>query len=161
MRYLPGMPEVEGSICNAAYNRAGCRTPMHWDHGPNAGLSTADPARLYLPVDDDPGRPTVAAQETDPTSTLNLVRRLITLRRATPALGSRASTRLLHESYPLAYVRAGTHLVVVNPRRDPATIAAAEVLDARPLLESGTRISGDSLTAEGFGFGIFELVRRS
>ena len=37
MRYVPGMPEVEGSICNPAYNRAGCRTPMQWDDGPNEG----------------------------------------------------------------------------------------------------------------------------
>jgi maltose alpha-D-glucosyltransferase/alpha-amylase len=28
MRYLPDMPDVEGAICNPAYNRAGCRTPM-------------------------------------------------------------------------------------------------------------------------------------
>jgi hypothetical protein len=67
MRYVPGMPEVEGSICNPAYNRAGCRTPMQWDDGPNAGFSTADPSRLYLPVDPDPTRPTVAAQERIPT----------------------------------------------------------------------------------------------
>ena len=42
MRYLPGLPDVEGAICNPAYNRAGCRTPMQWDDWPNAGFSTAD-----------------------------------------------------------------------------------------------------------------------
>ena len=57
MRYLPGLPDVEGSICNPAYNRSGCRTPMQWDAGPNAGFSTADPARLYLPIDPDPAAP--------------------------------------------------------------------------------------------------------
>ncbi len=72
MRYLPGMPDVEGAICNPGYNRAGCRTPMQWDDRPNAGFSSADPSRLYLPVDPDPQRPTVAAQEDDPSSTLNL-----------------------------------------------------------------------------------------
>src|SRR5204862_7588084 len=99
MRYLRGMPDVEGAVCNPAYNRAGCRTPMQWDDGPNAGFSTAEASRLYLPIDPDPARPTVAAQEPDPASTLNLVRRLVALRRATPALGGRATTRVLNEGY--------------------------------------------------------------
>ena len=57
MRYLPGTPDVEGAICNPSYNRAGCRTPMQWDDTPNAGFSTADQSRLYLPIDPDPARP--------------------------------------------------------------------------------------------------------
>ena len=69
------------------YNRAGARTPMQWDDGPNAGFSTAAADRLYLPVDPAPDRPTVAAQLADEGSLLHLVRRLIALRRSTPALG--------------------------------------------------------------------------
>ncbi|HKH56288.1 MAG TPA: hypothetical protein VKA58_12615, partial [Propionibacteriaceae bacterium] len=157
MRYVPGMPEVEGSICNPAYNRAGWRTPMQWDDGPNAGFSTADPSRLYLPVDPDPTRPTVAAQEQDPDSTLNLVKRLIALRRSTPALGSRVATRVLHEGYPFAYLRGETHLVVVNPQRDRATLSTGELSGAAPLLASGISVVGDTLTAEGFAYGIFAL----
>ncbi len=60
MRYLPGLPDVEGAICNPAYNRAGCRTPMQWDGGVNAGFSSAEADALYLPIDPDPDRPTVA-----------------------------------------------------------------------------------------------------
>jgi glycosidase len=157
MRYVPGMPEVEGSICNPAYNRAGCRTTMQWDDGRNAGFSTADPSRLYLPVDPDPTRPTVAAQEQDPNSTLNLVKRLIALRTSTPALGSRVATRVLHEGYPFAYLRGETHLVVVNPRRDPAALSTGELSGAAPLLASGISVVGDTLTAEGFAYGIFAL----
>ena len=44
--YLPGMPDVEGAVCNPSYNRAGCRTPMQWDDGPNAGFSSADKLSL-------------------------------------------------------------------------------------------------------------------
>jgi glycosidase len=157
MRYVPGMPEVEGSICNPAYNRAGCRTPMQWDDGPNAGFSTADPSRLYLPVDPDPTRPTVAAQEQDPNSTLNLVKRLIALRKSTPALGSRVAIRVLHEGYPFAYLRGETHLVVVNPQRDRGTLSTGELSGAAPLLASGISVVGDTLTAEGFAYGIFAL----
>jgi len=160
MRYLPGMPDVEGAVCNPAYNRAGGRTPMQWDDGPNAGFSTADPARLYLPIDPDPDRPTVASQEHDPGSTLNLVRRLVALRRSVPALGGRASTQVLHPGYPFTYVRGGTHLVVVNPRRAPATLAAPDATGATPVLTDGVSVTADTITAAGFGYGIFALGHR-
>ncbi len=164
MRYLRGMPDVEGAICNPAYNRAGCRTPMQWDDGPNAGFSSADPARLYLPVDPAPDRPTVAAQRDDPRSTLHLLRRLIALRKATPALGGRAGTRVVHDGYPFAYVRGDSHLVVVNPRRDAATVTVAGAAGARSLLAEGValdgeRLSGDAVTVAGFGYGVFALDR--
>jgi maltose alpha-D-glucosyltransferase/alpha-amylase len=51
MRYLPGLPDKEGSQCDMQA-RQGSRTPMQWEDGPNAGFSTA--ADLYLPVDIDP-----------------------------------------------------------------------------------------------------------
>jgi maltose alpha-D-glucosyltransferase/alpha-amylase len=160
MRYLPGLPDVEGSICNPSYNRSGCRTPMQWDDGPNAGFSTAEPSRLYLPIDPDPDRPTVAAQEGDPASTLTLVRRLVALRRATPALGTRASTRVVHEGYPFAYVRGESHLVVVNPRREPATLTVPEAAGATPVWTSGVDPTRDGLTVSGFGYGILTLAAR-
>ncbi|KUL25519.1 alpha-amylase family glycosyl hydrolase [Actinoplanes awajinensis] len=154
MRYLPGMPDVEGAVCNPAYNRAGCRTPMQWDAGPNAGFSTADASRLYLPVDPAADRPTVAAQDGDPASTLTLVRELLALRRATPALRTRASIRVVHEGYPFAYVRGESHLVVVNPRREPATMTAPEAAGATVLLGEGVEATADGLVVAGFGYGI-------
>jgi maltose alpha-D-glucosyltransferase/alpha-amylase len=154
MRYLPGMPDVEGAVCHPAYNRAGCRTPMQWDDSINAGFSAADPSTLYLPVDPDPHRPTVASQEQDLSSTLNLVRRLVALRRATPALGTRATTRVLHDGYPFAYCRGDSHVVVVNPRREPAVLSAPELAGAVPLLADGLTLVGDQLTLDGFGYAV-------
>ncbi len=161
MRYLPGMPDVEGAVCNPSYNRAGCRTPMQWDDGPNAGFSTADPDRLYLPVDPDPDRPTVAAQEDDPSSTLHLVRELIALRRRTPALQGRASIRVVHEDYPFAYVRDETHLVVVNPRREPADLDSAEAVGAAQVWGTGVTATDHGLALAGFGYGVLELPGRA
>ncbi|MET0419271.1 MAG: alpha-amylase family glycosyl hydrolase [Actinoplanes sp.] len=158
MRYLPGLPDVEGSICNPSYNRSGCRTPMQWDDGPNAGFSTGSPDRLYLPIDPDPGRPTVAAQEDDPASTLALVRQLAALRRATPALGGRASTRVVSEGYPFAYVRGESHLVVVNPRREAASLAVPEAVGATPVWTSGVEAMPGGLTVAGFGYGVLALA---
>ncbi len=126
---------------------------MQWDDGPKAGFSTADPGRLYLPIDPDPARPTVAAQEPDPGSTLHLVRRLVALRRATPALGGRAPTGCC-QGYPFAYLRDETHLVVVNPRREPAVLTADEVSAGRPRFSSGVSIDGDAVTVDGFGYAV-------
>lgn len=158
-RYLPGLPEVEGSICHPTYNRAGCRTPMQWDESANAGFSTAPADRLYLPIDPDPDRPTVAGQREDDASLLHLVRRLIGLRRATAALRPRAATQVLHAGYPLVYLRGGTHLVVVNPRSEPTRVELPDVASVRGLEVSGVTVEQGTVEAAGFGYGVFELQR--
>ena len=162
MRYLPDLPDHEGSVCFPGYNRAGCRTRMQWDDGPNAGFSTAPAHRLYLPQDPDPQRPTVAAQRDDPGSVLSLVRRLIRLRRSIPALGTRGGTEVLTRDYPFAYVRGGSHLVVVNPRREPALVEVAALRGAQPepVEVSGVAVAGGTISADGFGYGVFELSAR-
>ena len=157
LRYQPDLPDVEGSVCHPAYNRAGCRTPMQWDGTANAGFSTARAGALYLPIDPGADRPTVADQRADPGSTLHLVRRLIALRRATPALGGRAATTVLHDGYPLVYRRGDTHLVVVNPRRQPATVEIAGLGSVRALLSEGVSLRGGRIDASGFGYAVFEL----
>jgi alpha-glucosidase len=63
--------------------RDGCRTPMQWDSGPNAGFCP-NGVEPWLPIA-DPDR-NVANQRADPDSTLALYRRLLALRRASPAL---------------------------------------------------------------------------
>lgn len=158
MRYLPGLPEVEGSICNPGYNRSGCRTPMQWDDSPNAGFSTAAAEDLYLPIDPSDDRPTVSAQEQDPDSTLHLVRRLIALRRAVPALGGRASTTVLHEGYPFTWRRGDSHVVVVNPRREPADVEVDGLDGATVLLGHGVDVRPTGLRVDGFGYGVLELA---
>lgn len=157
MRYLPGLPNKEGSVCHPTYNRAGARTPMQWDDTPNAGFSTASAAQLYLPVDHDPGHPTMNAQIDDVSSTLHLVRRLIALRRSTPGLSPAAPIRVVSDGYPLVYTRGGTHLVVVNPRRAPARCVLPGLGVTRGLEVSGVQITDATITAEGFSYGVFEL----
>jgi glycosidase len=177
MRYIPGLPDKEGSEIEPGNNRAGSRTPMQWDGGQNAGFSTAPADRLYLPIDPDPGRPTVAAQRADEGSLLHEVRRLIALRRSRPALGTAGSVEVLHAGYPFVYLRGGDHLVVVNPRRDPArvTIAGPAGPDAgpegghdvgldvaggrpRPLAGRGVTVEGGEVGADGFAYGVFEIA---
>ena len=60
------------------------RSPMPWTRSdPNAGFSAAEP---WLPMVDDAGAWSVDAQRADPDSMLQLHRRLLALRRASPAL---------------------------------------------------------------------------
>jgi maltose alpha-D-glucosyltransferase/alpha-amylase len=156
-RYLPDLPDVEGSICHPTYNRAGCRTPMQWDTSANAGFSTAPADQLYLPVDPDPRRPDVATQRADEGSLLHLVRRLIALRRGTPALQPPATTEVLHVGYPFVYLRGGSHLVVVNPGAAPARATIADRRPARHLEVSGVSVEQGIVDCAGLGYGVFEL----
>jgi glycosidase len=160
MRYLPGLPDVEGSICYPGYNRAGCRTPMQWDDAlPNAGFSDAADEAIYLPQDPDPHRPTVAAQLADPGSLLHTVRRLLALRAATPALGVGSDQEVLVTDYPFSYIRGGSHLVVVNPRRDPAQALVPE-LGGRVVERiegSGVDVDRTRISAAGFGWAVCSL----
>lgn len=158
MRYVDDLPNVEGSeIFPGFYNRAGVRTPMQWNDSRNSGFSTAKLSQLYLPLDPNPERPTVAAQMDDPDSVLQLVRRLIHLRTSTPALSARGTTRVLNSTYPFTYLRSDTHLVVVNPRRDAADCNVGHVTVAAELVNSGVTLRDGRVNAAGFGYAVFEL----
>jgi alpha-glucosidase len=62
------------------------RTPMPWSSGPNAGFSPASPDDLWLPISAEHETINIEAQLADPDSSLNLFRRLIALRKESPAL---------------------------------------------------------------------------
>jgi maltose alpha-D-glucosyltransferase/alpha-amylase len=72
-------------------DRNGVRTPMQWSPDRNAGFSTADPQRLFLPpiMDSIYGYESVnvEAQSREPSSLLNWTRRLLAVRKAHLAFG--------------------------------------------------------------------------
>jgi maltose alpha-D-glucosyltransferase/alpha-amylase len=159
MRHVAGLPDTEGSVMRSGYNRAGARTPMQWDSSPNAGFSPAPAASLYLPIDPDPGRPTVAGQRADQNSLLHLVKDLIALRRAHPELGPGGSLEILSDAYPLAYLRSGRFLVIINPS-DRASVLPhdrPELADATAVRHTGVKLDQTTITAGPFSFGIFQL----
>jgi maltose alpha-D-glucosyltransferase/alpha-amylase len=124
MRTVWGLPSKEGS-----FDRAGVRTPMQWDVAPNAGFSNAPPHQLYLPIDPAEDRPTVQAQEGDPASLLNQMRKLIALRRSRVALQADAAFEVLYAErgrMPILYERrkGGERLIIaVNPTSQTATVS--------------------------------------
>ncbi|CAF0703750.1 Trehalose synthase [Candidatus Methylacidithermus pantelleriae] len=106
-------------------DRNGVRTPMQWSGETNAGFSTANPQKLYLPVVIDPEyhyqAVNVELQERNTSSLLWWVRRTIDMRKRLRAL-ARGSLRLVFVDNPkvLAFTREWEGqivLVVLNLSR--------------------------------------------
>jgi len=120
---VPGLPSKEGG-----YMRTEVRTPMQWSHEQNAGFSAADAGQLYLPVEAELDRRTVADQDQDPESLLNAVRTLAQLRLAHPALGNRSAYEVVYARpgrYPFAFMRQGGGeriVVAINPADRPVEV---------------------------------------
>ena len=110
MRYQE-IPTKEGG-----YFRTGSRTPMQWDQGANLGFSSGKKEDLYLPVDESEDAPTVAAQEADPSSLLNTVRRILALRHEYEDLQADGSFEVIcsEPGRPFVY-RRGALVLAVNP----------------------------------------------
>jgi maltose alpha-D-glucosyltransferase/alpha-amylase len=94
---LPGTPVIyygdEIGMGDNFYlgDRNGVRTPMQWSSDRNAGFSTTNPQKLYLPVNIDPEyhfeTRNVEAQQNNPNSLLWWMRRLLRLRKQHAAFG--------------------------------------------------------------------------
>ncbi len=124
-------------------DRDGVRTPMQWSIDRNAGFSKADPAKLYNPIIMDPvygyQAINVEAQERNPASMLQFMKRLIALRRQYKAFG-RGSMEFLHpvNRKILAYIRRHKReiiLCVVNLSRfvQPVELDLREFKDMIPM----------------------------
>ena len=128
---LPGTPVLyygdEIGMGDNIYlgDRNGVRTPMQWSGDRNAGFSSGNSQRLYLPVILDPEyhyeSVNVEAQEANPQSLLNWMKRLIRLRKRFQAFG-RGTIEFVHPENRkvLAFVRQYREeriLVVANLSR--------------------------------------------
>jgi len=169
MGYVRGLVSKEGG-----YNRTGSRTPMQWTSGRNAGFSTAPSRDLYLPIDPAKNRPTVEAQEKDPSSLLHHIRRLASLRREHPALAGDGDFEAVYAEknrYPFIYQRklGGERiLVAINPSDRPVskTIRIENpVSDWTEMMVSGAKIeltgSNMRVRMEGVSYGVFSLGHES
>jgi maltose alpha-D-glucosyltransferase/alpha-amylase len=154
-------------------DRDGVRTPMQWSPDRNGGFSRADPARLFLPAIQDPiygfAGVNVEAQLANPSSLLNWMRRMISVRRAHPAFG-RGTLRFLYPSNRkvLAYLREWDDdrlLCIVNVSRAPQAVELdlSEFRGANPIeLTAGSIFPPVGqlpylLTLPSYGFFWFKL----
>jgi len=117
-------------------DRDGVRTPMQWGPDRNAGFSTVDPQRLYLPPIMDPlygfQSVNVEAQTREPTSLLNWMRRMLSARKTYKAFGRGT----------LAFLRPGNRKILAYLREygDEAILCVANLArSAQPVeLDLGT-----------------------
>ncbi len=155
---LPGSPVIYyGDEIGMGDNiwledRDGVRTPMQWSAAPNAGFSSADPARLYCPVIDDDTygyrRLNADAQRAASGSLLNRMREMVRIRKAHLAFG-RGEIHFLEPANQsiLAYLRSyadETVLVVNNLSSDAQAIELELVpwIGAEPVdLFTGERLA--------------------
>ncbi|MEN6357102.1 MAG: alpha-amylase family glycosyl hydrolase [Armatimonadota bacterium] len=165
MRYLSGLPSKEGG-----FHRTGARTPMQWSAEANAGFSTADPSKLYLPVDPSPDAPNVADQQGKPDSLLETVRALIKLRKDNPALcadGEFSPVYWEPNGYPFVFLRTlngERMLVAFNPSGKPAEVEfqiTGSGFKNELMMGKGAHIAESSgkikLKMDGVSYGVFKL----
>jgi maltose alpha-D-glucosyltransferase / alpha-amylase len=157
---LPGSPILyygdEIGMGDNVYlgDRNGVRTPMQWTGGINAGFSTADPERLWLPLISNAvygyQAINVESQERNTTSLLNWTRRIIDVRRSTRAFGRGSIEFVKPENHRLlAFTRTlgrETILVVGNL----AGTAQAVELDL-------SKLAG-AIPIEMFGHSVFPRI---
>jgi alpha-glucosidase len=99
------------------------RTPLPWDDSPGAGFTSGRP---WLPLGEANRALHVAGQRHDPASMLTLHRRLLRLRRRTPALHAGAFQPVGADGDVLAYLRTAGDarwLVALNLGPGPARLA--------------------------------------
>ena len=116
--------DVSAFLCQQRQtSRDNARSPMQWDHSPNAGFTSVTPwlkpAKNYVDIN-------VAREEKDPDSVLNYFRRMVAFRKANPEFVYGTYT-LIEATHPqvYAYLRESDErkfLIALNFSPKPASI---------------------------------------
>ncbi|SEI66953.1 maltose alpha-D-glucosyltransferase/ alpha-amylase [Lachnospiraceae bacterium A10] len=144
------------------YQRTGSRTPMQWTDGENAGFSTCNPDRLYLPVDDGVDAPSVESQKKEEYSLYHVVKSVLALRHREKSLQADGSFEVVHakKAEPFVY-RRGEIVCIVNP--DSASAFLPEYVAAmcgESLFTVGrAERNGSELAIGGQSFAAFRIVK--
>ncbi len=138
-----GLPAAEATAVVCAHTRDQCRTPLQWENAPNAGFSPAS-VETWLPVDPNYTQGVnVAEQQGDPTSILSFYKRMLALRKQTPALIVGDYTPLLEDQAAcfcfLRAVEGQTCLIVLNFSAETHTLAFEGLQAGRLLYSSAGR----------------------
>jgi maltose alpha-D-glucosyltransferase/alpha-amylase len=135
-------------------DRNSVRTPMQWNGSFNAGFSTADPERLWLPLISNAvygyQAVNVESQQRNPTSLLNWTRRLIEVRRLSTVFG-RGS---------IEFLKPDNHRVLAFTRvlgRDTVLVVSNLAGTAQVVELDLSRLAG-AIPIEMFGGSIFPRI---
>jgi alpha-glucosidase len=161
-----GFSEDQAFALIREWTRDVARTPMQWDNAPNAGFSPAGVA-TWLPVHPNyAGGVNVADQLGDAASMLAFYRRLLGVRRSSPALRRGEYTSVLEENAScLAFLRRipdQVCLVVLNYTGDLQTLMLDLPYRVTQMLFSSTALSDPvdlaALTVMPYGILIAEVA---
>jgi alpha-glucosidase len=140
-------------------NRDPERSPMRWDGGRHGGFTTGEP---WLPLGDDVAERNVATLEEDQGSILWLYRRLIALRRRTPALTAGDYHPLRSRNEILCYKRSFRDqqmLIALNTSHEPRRLqftGVGRILISTSLNRGEEAVCGSTLLGANEGV-IIEL----
>ncbi|MCA9962891.1 MAG: DUF3459 domain-containing protein [Anaerolineales bacterium] len=157
-----GTPPEEALAKAAASGRDQCRTPMQWDNAPNAGFSPAS-VTTWLPVNPNyAAGVNVSDQLANPHSLLNFYRRLLALRRQTPALiaGDYVPLHEEAEDY-VAFLRktaVSTLLVILNYSPNPLTLAFDVAEMGKVVFSSEGKRGGETAVLTHLPLAPFEVL---
>jgi alpha-glucosidase len=164
-----GMPATEALALAAQYSRDRCRTPMQWSNTANAGFSP-EGVQTWLPLNPNYAQGVnVDDQQYNPESLLSFYKRLLRVRKQTPALkdGDYTSLQETAEDY-FAFLRQSqdgeqTCLVVLNLSDKNHNLKfdlasrEARCLFSNHLLE-GEKVSLEELRIAPFEIFVAELI---
>jgi len=117
----------EKNVPGIGLGRDPVRTPMQWDNTENGGFSTGKP---WLPLPENYKTVNVKKQQEDPSSTLSLYQRLISIRRKEKALHVGSYVPIPQEGDLLAYIRkaeGASLLIILNFGSKPASFRSEQV----------------------------------
>ena len=156
---LPGTPVIyygdEIGMGDNVYlgDRNGVRTPMQWSADRNAGFSSTNPHRLYMPLITEQGyhyeSVNVETQAANPASLLSWMRQLIGLRKRHRVLGRGSIDFLEPDNYHvLAFVRCPTSEMAAGER---PMLCVANLSRLAQQVELDLRQFGGATPVEVFG----------
>jgi alpha-glucosidase len=141
-------PARRASFLFPWWNRDQARGPIAWQAGPGGGFTTGQP---WLPLTPDSAAHNVATEAANPASVLAWYRRVIWLRRSTPALQSGEQELVdAGDADVLAYVRragGGAAFVALNFADRPAAVRVPAGAAWEVALSTHDREAGSALTS--------------
>ena len=147
-----------------ASTRDRCRSPVQWSNAPNGGFSPAG-VTTWLPVHvNHAAGVNVADQEHDPASLLNFYRRLVHLRRATPALVAGEYEALLeHHTALFACLRHDAEsgqrcVVLLNFTNQPQPVKLALNVSQAHLLFASSGYASQTLDLDALRLAPFAVI---
>lgn len=154
LKHNESLTSIEGG-----YYRTGCRTPMQWTDGTNAGFSSAPEKKLFLPIDRNLNPQSVASQKGVAGSMYEKYSELIALRKREPNLQSDGDFRIEYAkegNAGFAY-RRGDLLIAANGKQKAAKLPFCGAAEMVYTLYEPATVGGGEISLPPESFTVFRI----